>query len=59
LTLNGPSSRNSTASGGGAIEELNRIVPEFDAEVRSQNLTRAEGLKRLEHNDERGKRLNR
>ncbi len=35
---------------GGALEELNRIVSEFDAEVRGQNLTRAEGLKRLEDN---------
>jgi Protein of unknown function (DUF2937) len=38
---------------GGALEELNRIVSEFDAEVRRQNLTRAEGLSRLEHNDDR------
>jgi hypothetical protein len=30
---------------GGALEELNRIVSEFDAEVRGQNMTRAEGLK--------------
>jgi hypothetical protein len=37
---------------GGALEELNRIVSEFDAEVRRQNLTRAEGLSRLEHNDD-------
>ena len=37
---------------GGALEELNRIVSEFDAEVRRQNLTRAEGLGRLEHNDD-------
>jgi hypothetical protein len=35
---------------GGALEELNRIVSEFDAEVRRQNLTPAEGLKRLEDN---------
>jgi hypothetical protein len=35
---------------GGALEELNRIVSEFDAEVRRQNLTRAEALKRLEDN---------
>jgi Protein of unknown function (DUF2937) len=35
---------------GGALEELNRIVSEFDAEVRGQNLTRAEGLKRLQDN---------
>jgi Protein of unknown function (DUF2937) len=37
---------------GGALEELSRIVSEFDAEVRGQNLTRAEGLKRLEDNDD-------
>ena len=36
---------------GGALEELSRIVSEFDVEVRGQNLTRAEGLKRLEDND--------
>ena len=35
---------------GGALEELQRIVSEFDAEVRGQNLTRVEGLKRLEDN---------
>ena len=33
---------------GGALEELNRIVAEFDAEAGRQNLTRAEALKRLE-----------
>jgi Protein of unknown function (DUF2937) len=37
---------------GGALEELNRIVSEFDAEVRRQNLTRAEGLSLLERNDD-------
>ena len=36
---------------GGALEELNRIVAEFDAEVGRQNLTRVEGLGRLERND--------
>ena len=35
---------------GGALEELNRIIAEFDAEVRAQNLTPAEGLSRLEGN---------
>jgi hypothetical protein len=34
----------------GALEELNRIVSEFDAEVQRQNLSRAEALKRLEDN---------
>jgi hypothetical protein len=37
---------------GGALEELNRIASEFDAEVRRQNLTPAEGLKRLEDNSD-------
>ena len=35
---------------GGALEELNRIIAEFDAEARRQNLTPAEGLSRLEDN---------
>ena len=35
---------------GGALEELNRIIAEFDAEARAQNLTPAEGLARLEDN---------
>ena len=35
---------------GGAIEELNRIVAQFDAEVQRENLTPAEGLSRLEDN---------
>ena len=38
---------------GGALEELNRIVSEFDSEVQRQNLTGAEGLKRLEDNSDR------
>ena len=33
---------------GGAVEELNRIVAEFNAEVQSENLTPAEGLSRLD-----------
>ena len=37
---------------GGALEELNRIVSEFDAEAQRKNLTRAEGLSRLENNDD-------
>jgi Protein of unknown function (DUF2937) len=37
---------------GGALEELNRIVAEFDVETQRKNLTRAEGLNRLEHNDD-------
>jgi hypothetical protein len=35
---------------GGALEELNRIVSEFDAEVQRQNLSRAAALQRLEDN---------
>jgi hypothetical protein len=37
---------------GSALEELNRIVSEFDAEVQRQNLSRAEALKRLEDNSD-------
>ena len=37
---------------GGALEELNRIVSEFDAEVRRQSLSRGEALKRLEDNSD-------
>jgi hypothetical protein len=35
---------------GGALEELNRIVSEFDAEIQRRSLTRAEALRRLEDN---------
>jgi hypothetical protein len=35
---------------GGALEELNRVIAEFDAEAQRQNLTPAEGLSRLEGN---------
>jgi hypothetical protein len=35
---------------GGALEELNRVIVEFDAEAQRQNLTPAEGLSRLEAN---------
>jgi len=35
---------------GGAVEELNRIVAKFDAEVQRENLTPAEGLSRLDQN---------
>ena len=37
---------------GGALEELDRIVAEFDAEARRENLTRVEALGRLERNDD-------
>jgi hypothetical protein len=35
---------------GGALEELDRIISEFDAEAQRQNLKPAEGLSRLESN---------
>jgi len=35
---------------GGAVDELNRIVAKFDAEVQRENLTPAEGLSRLDQN---------
>jgi Protein of unknown function (DUF2937) len=37
---------------GGGLEELNRMVSEFDGEVQHENLTRVEGLSRLEKNDD-------
>lgn len=37
---------------GGALEELNRIVSEFDREIQRQNLTRADALKRLADNSD-------
>ena len=48
---------------GGALEELNRIVSQFDAEVQRRNLSRAEALKRLGDNSdplarERGEDMN-
>jgi hypothetical protein len=38
---------------GGALEELDRIVAEFDREVQRQNLTCADALKRLADNADR------
>ena len=35
---------------GGAVEELQRIVAQFDAEARAQSLTREQGITRLEGN---------
>jgi hypothetical protein len=48
---------------GGALDEINRIVSEFDSEVQRQNLSRAEALKRLDDNSdplarERGEDMN-
>jgi hypothetical protein len=37
---------------GGAIDELNRIVAEFDSEVQRESLSRAEALKRLKDNSD-------
>ena len=37
---------------GGALEELNRTVAEFDSEVQRENLSRAGALKRLMDNSE-------
>jgi hypothetical protein len=37
---------------GGALEELNRIVSEFDREIQRQSLSRAEGLERLKGNSD-------
>ena len=35
---------------GGAIDELDRAIAQFDAEAASQSLTRAQGIERLEAN---------
>lgn len=35
---------------GGALDELNRIVAQFDAEAEAQSLTRAQGIERLKGN---------
>ena len=35
---------------GGAVEELKRIVAQFDAEAQAQSLTREQGIARLEDN---------
>jgi hypothetical protein len=37
---------------GGALNELNRIVREFDSEAAGQSLTRAQGMDRLARNDD-------
>jgi Protein of unknown function (DUF2937) len=47
---------------GGALDELNRMIAQFDTEVAARSLTRAQGLDRLEKNDdplarERGKSI--
>ena len=35
---------------GGALDELNRIIAQFDAEAAAQSLTRAQGIERLKDN---------
>ena len=35
---------------GGALDELNRVVAQFDAEAEAQSLTRAQGIERLKGN---------
>ena len=37
---------------GGAVEELKRIVAQFDVEAEAQSLTRAQGIARLEDNQD-------
>jgi hypothetical protein len=37
---------------GGALDELNRMIAEFDDEVKSQSLNREQGLERLQQNDD-------
>ena len=37
---------------GGALDELNRMIAEFDQQAQSQSLTREQGLERLERNDD-------
>jgi hypothetical protein len=37
---------------GGALDELNRMIAEFDNQARSQSLSREQGLARLERNDD-------
>ena len=37
---------------GGALDELNRMIGEFDAEAKDQSLSREQGLERLQRNDD-------
>ena len=37
---------------GGALDELNRAIAEFDQQAQRQSLTREQGLQRLERNDD-------
>jgi len=37
---------------GGALDELNRMIAEFDAEAKDQSLSREQGLERLNRNDD-------
>ena len=38
---------------GGAIDELRRAIAQFDADAAAQSLTRAQGVERLEENEDR------
>jgi hypothetical protein len=37
---------------GGALDELNRMIAQFDADAKDQSLTREEGLERLQRNSD-------
>jgi hypothetical protein len=37
---------------GGALDELNRMIAQFDADAKSQSLTREQGLERLQGNSD-------
>jgi hypothetical protein len=37
---------------GGALDELNRMIAQFDSEAESRSLTRAQGIARLESNED-------
>jgi hypothetical protein len=37
---------------GGALDELNRMIAQFDEQAQSKSLSREQGLERLEHNDD-------
>jgi len=37
---------------GGALDELNRVIAQFDSEAQGQSLTRAQGIERLKGNED-------